>query len=225
MAPHKYGGLAFIAEVYFGSPSIRQYLHVDTGSSLTWTQCFPSSHSFVDHIYPKYWPEDSNTYRDAECEPTANNSNPKFSFSDSSGVCSYEQTYVDGNLIRGRLAEEMITLQLRNGEFKVVYDVHFGCNDQAVGEDYIGTGILGLAAGNFSLVEKLGSKFSLCFGWIRESKPTHNLILGDGANLQGNPTEINITGGHYMCTLEFILVGEELKTVNDTIQAVYLDTG
>ncbi|KFK41314.1 hypothetical protein AALP_AA2G114100 [Arabis alpina] len=224
MAPRTYGGLAFIAEVYLGSPSIRQYLHVDTGSNLTWTQCFPSSHSFVDHIYPKYSPEDSNTYFDAECETTAKNSTPKFTYYASTGVCSYELTYGDGNLIRGRLAEEMITLQTRNGEFKVVYDVYFGCNDQAVGNQYIGTGILGLGTGKFSIVEKLGSKFSICFGLIMESKPTHNLILGDGANIQGHPTVINTTQGNYMIMLEFILVGAELKALDDPVQ-VHLDTG
>ncbi|XP_010445076.1 PREDICTED: aspartyl protease UND-like [Camelina sativa] len=98
-----------------------------------------------------------------------------------------------------------------------------GCNDQALGHSYTGTGILGLGFGNFSIVEKLGSKFSFCIGRIREHGSTHNLILGDGANIQGNPTMISISRGHYMFQLESILVGEKI-TLDYPLQ-VYLDTG
>ncbi|EOA18437.1 hypothetical protein CARUB_v10006981mg [Capsella rubella] len=221
-APGAYKGLAFVAEIFIGSPAVRQFLHIDTGSTLTWNQCYPCS-LCVNHIYPRYWPEDSTTYWHADCETTSTESNPRFEYFHSSGICRYKQGYADGSFIQGTLIKEMFLIQTMDRRFEALYDVYLGCNYQALGHNYIGTGILGLGLGNFSIVEKLGSKFSFCIGRIREDDSTHNLILGDGANIQGHPTMISISNGHYMFQLEAIRVGVE-KTLDNPLQ-VYLDTG
>ena len=219
-APYKWKGLAFLAEIFVGSRRVRQFLHVDTGSSLTWIQCHPCSKCY-DHIYPKYWPKDSTTYLEAECESTGEN--PEFTYYHLLGKCLYEQQYADGNYIEGTLANEMFSIRTPDGKFEAVHDVYMGCNDRSLGQSYIGTGILGLGFGNFSLVEKLGSKFSICIGRIGEHGSTNNLILGDGANIQGYPTRIIISHGHYMFQLESIRVGETM-TSEKPLQ-VYVDTG
>ncbi|ESQ54207.1 hypothetical protein EUTSA_v10025401mg [Eutrema salsugineum] len=220
MSPRAHRGLMYIAEIYFGS--VKQYLHVDTGSTFTWINCHPCSHCLVDNIYPKYRPAESETYFDAFCEATEKDSNPRFTYS--RGRCNYELQYADDSTFRGTLSLETIKLETLDGGFETVEDVYFGCNYQALGHyDGTGTGLLGLGLGKYSLVEKLGSRFSFCFGQIKEGTSTHNLILGDGAVIQGHPTVVNIEDGLYMFQLESVLVDEK-KTLDKPLQVV-LDTG
>ncbi|CAL9224974.1 unnamed protein product [Arabidopsis halleri] len=223
-SPHSHRGLAFMAEVHFGSPQKRQLLHMDTGSSLTWTQCFPCSHCYEQKIYPKYRPAASMTYRDAMCSEDPNpKSNPHLTFDPLTRKCTYQQHYLDESNIKGTLAQEMLTVDTLDGGFKRVHGVFFGCNEFSDGSDFTGTGILGLGVGKYSIIGEFGSTFSFCLGLISEPKASHNLILGDGANIQGHPTVINITGGHTMFLLKSIIVGEEI-TLDDPIQ-VFVDTG
>ncbi|AEE83203.1 putative protein [Arabidopsis thaliana] len=222
-SPHSQRGLAFMAEIHFGSPQKKQFLHMDTGSSLTWTQCFPCSDCYAQKIYPKYRPAASITYRDAMCEDSHPKSNPHFAFDPLTRICTYQQHYLDETNIKGTLAQEMITVDTHDGGFKRVHGVYFGCNTLSDGSYFTGTGILGLGVGKYSIIGEFGSKFSFCLGEISEPKASHNLILGDGANVQGHPTVINITEGHTIFQLESIIVGEEI-TLDDPVQ-VFVDTG
>lgn len=52
LSPCAYKGVV-LAEIFIGSPCVRQYLHIDTRITLTWNQCYPCFHCF-DHTYPKW---------------------------------------------------------------------------------------------------------------------------------------------------------------------------
>ncbi|OAO99074.1 UND [Arabidopsis thaliana] len=152
---------------------------MDTGSSLTWTQCFPCSDCYAQKIYPKYRPAASITYRDAMCEDSHPKSNPHFAFDPLTRICTYQQHYLDETNIKGTLAQEMITVDTHDGGFKRVHGVYFGCNTLSDGSYFTGTGILGLGVGKYSIIGEFGSNFSFCLGEISEPKASHNLIPGE----------------------------------------------
>ncbi len=72
------------------------------------------------------------------------------------------------------------------------------------------SGVVGLGSNEISLVTRLGSKFSYCFGRIRDPQYIHNqLVLGDGAKIEGPSTPLEILDGLYYLTLEGISVDQE----------------
>ncbi|KAF8091698.1 hypothetical protein N665_0438s0027 [Sinapis alba] len=210
VSPSSRQGQAFTAEIYFGSPPIKQLLLLDTGSSLTWIQCFPCSRCFDQNLYPKYWPKNSKTYREQMCETDT-------------GKCPYNVTYLDKSVVKGTVAQELVTVDKLDGGYERLYGVYFGCTEHSEGTSFIGTGILGLGVGMISIIGEFGYKFSFCLGRISDKRSNHNLILGDGANIQGHPMVINITRGHYYFSLESIIV--ERKILLDHPVQVLVDTG
>ena len=72
------------------------------------------------------------------------------------------------------------------------------------------SGAVGLGSDEISLVTQLGSKFSYCFGRIRDPQYIHNqLVLGDGVEIEGPSTPLEILDGLYYLTLEGISVDQE----------------
>ena len=76
----------------------------------------------------------------------------------------------------------------------------------------LSSGILGLGNDNdnVSLATQLGSKFSYCLGLVRDLQYPHNqLILGDGAEIEGTKTPVEYFMGLYILTLEGISLGDK----------------
>ena len=72
------------------------------------------------------------------------------------------------------------------------------------------SGVLGLGSNEISLVTRLGSKISYCFGRIRDPQYIHNqLVLGDGVEIEGPSTPLEILDGLYYLTLEGVSVDQE----------------
>ncbi|KAJ4899246.1 Eukaryotic aspartyl protease family protein [Raphanus sativus] len=210
VSPPNTQGKAVMAEIYFGSPPVKQVLHLDTGSSLTWVQCFPCSRCFDQNRLPKYWPKKSKTYREPMCESE-------------DGKCRYELIYLDKCVVKGIHAQELVTVDTLDGGYERLYGVRFGCTEHSEGTSFIGTGILGLGAGMSSIIGEFDYKFSFCLGRISDKRSNHNLIFGDGANIQGHPTVINITNDHYYFSLESIIVERKIR-LDHPVQ-VLVDTG
>lgn len=93
-----------------------------------------------------------------------------------------------------------------------------GCahdNDGFNGEP---SGVLGLGPSRLSLATKMGSKFSYCLGSINDPKYPHSvLVLGDGADVEGDVTPLEVFNDLYYITLESVSVGEKRLEIDPNV--------
>ncbi|KAG7545654.1 Peptidase family A1 domain [Arabidopsis suecica] len=199
---------AFLVNISIGSPPVTQLLHMDTGSDLLWLQCRPCINCYAQSL-PIFDPSRSYTHRNESCR-TSQYSMPSLRFNAKTRSCEYSMRYMDGTGSKGILAREMLMFNTIYDESSsaALHDVVFGCGHDNYGEPLVGTGILGLGYGEFSLVHRFGTKFSYCFGSLDDPSYPHNvLVLGDdGANILGDTTPLEIYNGFYYVTIEAISV-------------------
>ncbi|XP_031280171.1 aspartic proteinase CDR1-like [Pistacia vera] len=194
----------YIAYMMIGNPVHPVYIMVDTGSSLSWTQCEPCINCF-QQSYPRYNSQASSSYHRVNCDhPLCNYNEPSSVFRCVNGDCVYSQTYGAGPTssgpTKGYLSSESFHFINRNygdEEFTVL----FGCSNDNV-NFYFGnqpsnriSGILGLDLDPTSLVsqlhETIGGVFSYCIVPYDQNYPfdvhPHILRFGDDVQLpEGN---------------------------------------
>ncbi|KAK7840597.1 aspartic proteinase CDR1 [Quercus suber] len=197
----------FMANISIGSPPVPQLLVMDTGSGLLWTQCQPCTHCFTQAL-PIFNPPESSTYSTLPCTSPSCYRAPGSNCQASH--CAFKQGYIDGTSVSGFLGTEKFTFETSDEGITSIPNLVLGCANSVAGFGGQSSGILGLAADKISLVNQVGTKFSYCFGPIRDPQYSHNqLIFGDGAIIQGSSTPIEILAGLYFLTLESISVGEK----------------
>lgn len=201
-------GLQFMANLSIGDPPVPQLLTMDTGSNLFWVQCLPCNKCF-QQISPPFDPSKSSTYMNISC------TSPFCSIlsqdkCDASNNCKFSHQYLDGTNVAGLLGTEDLTFVAPDEGVITIPEVIFGCaydNDAYDGEP---SGIIGLGPSNISLVTQLGSRFSYCLGRIMDPDYTHSvLVLGEGVDLEGDSTPLEVINDLYHLTLESISVGEK----------------
>ncbi|EOA29360.1 hypothetical protein CARUB_v10025646mg [Capsella rubella] len=200
----------FFVNFSIGQPPVPQFTIMDTGSSLLWMQCLPCKRCSSDHmIHPVFNPALSSTFATCSCNDRLCRYAPH-GHCGSSNECLYEQVYISGADSKGVLAKEQLTLTTPNGNTVVTQPVAFGCGFENGEQLESGiTGILGLGAKPTSLAVQLGSKFSYCLGDLANRNYGYNqLVLGDDADILGDPTPIETDDGIYYMNLEGISVGE-----------------
>ncbi|KAL3744013.1 hypothetical protein ACJRO7_013290 [Eucalyptus globulus] len=202
----------FFANISIGTPPVPQLLMIDTASNLLWFQCLPCTTCFKQSL-PLFDPAKSSTYSNIRCgSPACKNS--RGSCDPKNEYCNFKKSYLDGTSTAGNLASEQATFETSDeGTVKVPIEV-LGCSHvSTLPVDGQESGILGLSygAGNLpTLVKQLGSKFSYCIGNIYDPQYQYNqLILGDGAILEGDSTTLLTDKGFYFLDLEGISVGEK----------------
>ncbi|KAM3683481.1 hypothetical protein ACJW31_12G150700 [Castanea mollissima] len=209
----------FMANIFIGSPPVPQLLTMDTGSSLSWTQCQPCMHCFTQAL-PIFNPPQSATYRLLPCSSPICHQAP--SMICPASRCEFELRYGDGTVVCGYLGTEKITFETSDEGITSIPNLVIGCA-YVVGGNWRtdggqSSGVLGLGAQVTSLVKQLGSKFSYCFGSIWNLQYSHNqLTVGDGARIEGPSTPITIFGGYYYVTLESISVGEKKLDISPKV--------
>ena len=226
----------FLANISIGSPPVPQLLVMDTGSSLSWTQCRPCTNCFFQAL-PIFNPPKSSTYRLVPCDsPKCNRQVP--------GIicraphCGFELQYVDGTTVSGFVSTETITFETSDEGIISVPNLVFGCETNVVvNPGTLGgqtSGLLGLGAEVISMANQLGSKFSYCFGSIWDPHYIHNqLIFGEGAKTEGITTFLDIIGTFYYIRLDSISVGEKMLDISpqvfelseDGTRGVIIDSG
>jgi hypothetical protein len=211
----------FVANISIGEPPSPQLLVIDTGSSLSWTQCQPCSGWFkscFQQAVPVFDPSKSSTYkRVSNCfSPTCDTAPGKGC--DASGYCTFNQTYGDGSTVTGPLATETLTFVTSDEGTISVPNIAFGCANNVGGFGGQASGLVGLGSSQISLVSQLGSKFSYCFGRVMDPQYIHNqLVIGDGAKVEGLSTPLEILGGLYFLTLQSISVGETNLNISPNV--------
>ncbi|KAK7849994.1 aspartic proteinase CDR1 [Quercus suber] len=216
----------FLANISIGSPPVPQLLVMDTGSSLSWTQCQPCTHCFTQTL-PIFNPPESATYSSVPCDsPNCNRQVTGIICRDPR--CGFELQYGDGTSLSGFLSTDTVTFETSDEGITSVPRLVFGCETNLVNNP--GTlggqtsGLLGLGAEVISMANQLGSKFSYCFGSIWDPHYIHNqLIFGEGAKTEGITTFLDIIGNFYYLRLDSISVGEKMLDISPQVFELYED--
>ncbi|KAL1221549.1 Aspartyl protease UND [Cardamine amara subsp. amara] len=224
----------FFVNFSVGQPPVPQFTIMDTGSSLLWIQCLSCKHCSSKHTIPPIFnPALSSTFVEYSCNDPFCRHAPTGRCGYSS-ECLYEQVYINGAGSKGVLAKEQLTFTTPNGNTVVTRPVAFGCGYEN-GEqlDSIVTGVLGLGAKPTSVAIQLGSKFSYCIGDLANKNYAYNqLVLGEDADILGDPTPIETETGVYYMNLEGISVGNTQLNIEPVVfrrkgpkTGVILDSG
>ncbi|GFZ09908.1 eukaryotic aspartyl protease family protein [Actinidia rufa] len=211
------GAPAFLVNFSIGQPPVPQLAVMDTGSSLLWVQCLPCIHCF-HQLNPIFDPYKSSTYDNLTCESPYCVVDPYRDNCDYGRNCSYSYGYVDGTTTSGDLGKEELTFTTSDEGTITIPDTVLGCgHENHVNYNILPiSGVLGLGDNRkLSLVSHLGSKFSYCIGNISDPRYEYNqLIIGDGAKIEGYSTPMEVFDGQYYLTLEGISVGEKRLEIN-----------
>ncbi|XP_025814644.1 protein ASPARTIC PROTEASE IN GUARD CELL 1-like [Panicum hallii] len=137
-----------------------RHLMFDTGSDLSWTQCYPCRNCGQGHFAP-YIPFKSSTFRSVSCDDPLCEHAPDASC-DESGTrqCKFFREYVGGSMASGYLASDIFHFSLDgNTNYHFEPEVVFGC---ATAEK---SGILALGTSSLSFLAQVRvDKFYLRFG-------------------------------------------------------------
>ncbi|XP_054801596.1 aspartic proteinase nepenthesin-2-like [Prosopis cineraria] len=204
---------SFVVQVGLGtfdvkSPSASSrksyYFILDTGSSLTWTQCedckLPGNSCYrqKEQVFPNY---KSKSYDPLPC-----NKHPLCKPNKCIGNhCSYSVKYVDGAYSSGILAKETFSFpSTSTSQTEAVPGVVFGCGikntDPKESADYDIAGVFGLGQGDRSFVKQIqkhsDGKFSYCLTNIMQThnqNPPPRMYLRFGADIKPptDPRTIN----------------------------------
>ncbi|XP_010035186.3 aspartic proteinase CDR1 [Eucalyptus grandis] len=196
----------FFVEFYIKDLSHRMLAVMDTGSPLLWVHCIPCPNC-AQASTRIYDPSTSSTYtniscRSKYCQALRQNS------CDQRGNCKYELHYEGAHPTEGMLATESFIFDTSDDGLLTVPHLVFGCSHVSDEKPDAVMGVLGLSSNKVSLATRLGNKFSYCVGGIKDPSYEYNqLILGEGAILEGDSTPLEIYNGFYYVTMEGISLG------------------
>ncbi|XP_027157774.1 aspartic proteinase CDR1-like [Coffea eugenioides] len=167
-------GGEYLMRISYGTPPEETLAVVDTGSVLSWVQCSPCINCYKEKFRP-FSPKKSSTFRVVPCSSDtchlyyANNNTCGANSIKPSMPCPYGIVYNDRSYTRGVLAFDTISLGDSN-KIRSFQRFGFGCGYENVGTTfpYLGSGLVGLGYGEFSLISQLyptfSGKFSYCLG-------------------------------------------------------------
>jgi hypothetical protein len=234
-----------------GSPPIKAYGIIDTGSSLVWLQCQPCNTCF-NQTSPIFNPSKSSSYKNIPCSSTRTcplmGGLYNISCSYGRDVCEYTAIYDNNFRSQGDLSKETLTLYSTSGSSVSFPNTIIGCghNNKFLFSDQNYSGIVGLGNGPTSLIKQLDSsiegKFSYCLIPVYNmdsdiSNFSNKLNFGDAAVVSGERVVstplITLKGrSDYILTLEAFSIGNkrieyggsEIEGINST-RNIIIDSG
>ncbi|XP_061361955.1 aspartic proteinase CDR1-like [Gastrolobium bilobum] len=199
-------GRDILANLSIGQPPIPQLVVMDTGSDIFWVMCNPCSNC-VHHLSPLFDPSKSSTYSPLCKIPCVF----KGCKCNHLGQLPFSITYANNYSSSGTFGLDMLVFDTSDEGKAQVFDIKFGCgNTIGYNEDPGYNGILGLNNAHDSLASQIGKKFSYCIGSLTDKYYNYNqLILGEGADLEGSATHFQVLHGMYYITMKGISIGEK----------------
>ncbi|XP_030546689.2 aspartic proteinase CDR1-like [Rhodamnia argentea] len=202
----------FFVEFYIKDTSHPVLAVMDTGSTLLWVHCIPCENCAQASV-PIYNPSTSSTYTNVSClseycdtlhHPTC----------DERKNCKYVVEYVGAPRTEGILARESLIFDTSDEGLLTIPNVIFGCSHESREKPDSVMGVFGLNSNKLSVATQLGNKFSYCVGKVKDPSYEYNqLILGEGAILEGDSTPLDLYKGFYFVTLEGISLGGALLDI------------
>lgn len=232
-----YPGSGYFMSYSIGTPPVKLYGILDTGSDLTWFQCNPCE-LCVNQTSPIFDPSKSSTFKTLPCSSTSCN---KLGYlkqncsSNNQQHCEYKTSYgADSTYSQGDLSVDTLTLHSTNGSPITIPSILIGCGHKNRALLGGSSGIVGFGRGPLSLASQLssliGGKFSYClvplFSDLNTSSP---LYFGDAAVVSGPGTVstpmllLDGSGAYYYVTnLVAFRVGDNIINV---IGSTIIDSG
>ncbi|KAI3425424.1 Peptidase A1 domain-containing protein [Psidium guajava] len=196
----------FFVEFHIKDMSHPMLTVMDTGSNLLWVHCIPCPNCAQASVQI-YDPSTSSTYTNVSCRSEYCEALRQRSC-DQSDNCNYELHYEGAYPTAGMLATESFIFDTTDDGLLTVPNVVFGCSHESNDKPDAVMGVLGLNYNKVSLAAQLGNKFSYCVGKIKDPSYEYNqLILGEGAILEGDSTPLETYNGYFYVTLEGISLG------------------
>ncbi|KAI5683518.1 hypothetical protein M9H77_04746 [Catharanthus roseus] len=197
-----YSGGEYLMEISFGTPPVKFFAMVDTGSEISWIQCAPCFHCFRSESQP-FNPRRSSTFQLMNLP--------------------YSMEYLDNSYTRGELARD--TIEVGNEVHKLTFPHFlFGCGHENGGHyPQRSAGLLGFGPQLDSFISQLEiHKFSHCMNPFR-TRPGR-ISFGSEAVVSGPgvfSTPLIIEGNYYI-RLHGVSVGTRIYNSNIKIM---IDSG
>ncbi|AES76993.1 putative nepenthesin [Medicago truncatula] len=184
----------YIMSYSVGTPPIKSYGIVDTGSDIVWLQCEPCEQCY-NQTTPKFNPSKSSSYKNISCSSKLCQSVRDTSCNDKKN-CEYSINYGNQSHSQGDLSLETLTLESTTGRPVSFPKTVIGCGTNNIGSfKRVSSGVVGLGGGPASLITQLGpsigGKFSYCL--VRMSITLKNMSMGSS---KLNFGDVAIVSGH-----------------------------
>ncbi|KAG9451961.1 hypothetical protein H6P81_004865 [Aristolochia fimbriata] len=174
-----------LAVVDVGTPGVKSYALLDTGSDVPWFQCLPCKNCY-DQLPDLYDPHKSQSYTLIKCSEVRCDNNPSIRCNSIDRVtCSYDVEYDDSSRSIGDLATETFTF----GDGTKATNVIFGCGHQNTGTFFEEmSGSIGIGPTSLSLPSQLKvTRLSFCFPRVTEETVTSGQLRLGSPAIFSNP--------------------------------------
>ncbi|KAJ4811148.1 Eukaryotic aspartyl protease family protein [Rhynchospora pubera] len=219
----------YVVKIGMGTPRNDFYVAVDTGSDLSWINCYPclSCHGKPSMLYN---PTRSRTHTDILCNSTDCTRIDQH-YCSVYKRCNYKVIYGDMSQTNGHIVRDTLFLS----GFDTLPNFIFGCGNNNTGLFGKVDGLIGLGRDNISLASQASSKYGAIFSYCLPSVTSTN----DGYLLFGKSTLSNTkftpmikkpsSPSFYYLNLTTILVGSYPLDVSSTVltrdPGIVIDSG
>ncbi|KAJ3706537.1 hypothetical protein LUZ61_010242 [Rhynchospora tenuis] len=208
-----YGISDYIVSVGIGTPSKTLTLVFDTGSDITWVQCEPCQHCYMQKE-PKFDPSQSSTFTNVSCNSAQCTG---ISFGCSGSSCLYGVKYGDGSFTLGYYAKDTLTLNP-----DVIQNFRFGCGQNNSGLFGEIAGLLGLGPSSESFVSQTSDKYQRVFAYCLPalSSSTGYLNFGSSTNMSNTertPIPQYSNPQYYYITMTGLTVADQPLQITSTV--------
>ena len=212
-------GAEYLMNLSIGTPPVPIIGIADTGSDLTWTQCRPCNHCYVQFL-SFFDPRKSSTYRDSSCVTSSCLALGEDRSCSKQKHCTYNYSYSDGSFSCGNLATDTLTVSSTAGKPISFPGFAFGCGHSSGGLfDKKISGLVGLGFGKLSIISQLKSiikgRFSYCLQPFSTNPSVSGRInFGESSIVSGTGTVFTPLSRkgrdtYYYLTLEGLSVGKK----------------
>ncbi|XP_024018602.1 aspartic proteinase nepenthesin-2 [Morus notabilis] len=240
------GGFYYVVETVIGSLRDTQFLLMDTGAGLVWTQCMPCTRCYTQPT-SLYDSRRSTSYRKLPCDHFLCRGSQAL-YQCINKECVYDIKYGHGaGPTKGVASLETFYFALNAGVVQAFNGIIFGCSNDNMNFEFKDTpisGIMGLSWSPDSLVSQLAHsiqrRFSYCLVPYDEGRAVPSLLTFGGAipspigNLQTTKflkTPINIYH-FYLNLLDVSVGGNRIGFPSDTFKpnqdgsgGIFIDSG
>ncbi|XP_058082353.1 aspartic proteinase CDR1-like [Magnolia sinica] len=211
----------YVMRFYIGTPPMKRWSIIDTGSALSWVQCKPCIECYKMY-QPPFDPSKSVTFDKVTCNnifcKNVNNARCK----PNTNVCIFRETYDDGSVTAGDAAYETFILEDTNGPNITLESIIFGCSHEITGPyDENEDGLVGLSRDPYSFVRQIGAfKFSHCLVPFYYHRTMSKIFFGKQVQLKGEFTPMLKVKGQeefYHLSLDGISVGKNHLPIKEEL--------
>lgn len=207
-------GGEFLMRLSIGTPPFEVIGILDTSSVLSWMQCAPCQHCFIQK-QPLFTPKKSSTYKEVVGNSKLCKSLGGKPSTSGENSCRYSSSYLERYQTRGVIFTDTVTMKTTSGTPTSLPNLAFGCGFDNTAKFKEASGVIGMGVGPGSLITQMdsviGGKFSYCLVYNAYNNPkSSKMHFGGRAAVTGASvvsTPLQIFKNSYALSLKGISVG------------------